>query len=76
MMLIDPCRIHDFIFVVAKGEIDGKLAGRYASISRNASLINPEVAAPTVLIESASRNIVVKNYDSMTVVMSCLRADE
>ncbi len=70
------CADSNGLLIASKGEMDPKLAGRFSSMVKNAALINPDVADPTILIETASRNIVVKNYDSMTVTMSCLKAEE
>jgi hypothetical protein len=60
---------------VANGEIKGTLAGRFASISHQASLIHPDQPPPTILIETRDRKVLVKDYDSMTIALRCLKQD-
>jgi Ragulator complex protein LAMTOR5 len=60
---------------IAKGEVVGSQAGRYTAISRTAASIHPDMSPPTILIETADRNILIKNYDSMTIVMKCDRQE-
>ena len=55
----------------AKGEINGIDAGRYSSISRQASSLHSDQSPPTVLIETNDRKIIVKDYDAMTIVLRC-----
>ena len=65
-----------FINVPAKGEINGADAGRYSSISRQASSLHSDQSPPTVLIETTERNIIVKDYDAMTIVLRCALPNE
>ncbi len=80
IILSFSCGFDTYILIIhgniAKGELDPRLAGRFTSMVKNAALINPDTADPTILIESSSRNIVVKYYDNMTVTMSCLKSEE
>ena len=67
----------DTIIIIAKGELSGDLAGRLSNISRLASSLTVENAAPhAVIIETADRSIVVKDYDSMTIALKCSRETE
>ena len=63
-------------YLLAKGELNGVHAGRYADISRSANSLCMEQSPATVLIETAERNIIIKDYDSMTIVMRCNRTEE
>lgn len=62
--------------IPAKGEINGADAGRYSSISRQASSLHSDQSPPTVLIETTDRNIIVKDYDAMTIVLRCALPNE
>mmetsp|Transcript_12629 Transcript_12629/g.12265 ORF Transcript_12629/g.12265 Transcript_12629/m.12265 type:complete len:91 (+) Transcript_12629:179-451(+) len=70
------CADMNGLLITAKGEIDGSDAGRYSSISRQASSLHPDQAPPTVLIETNDRNILVKDYDSKTIVLRCQLSKE
>lgn len=64
-------RPYSLFFPHPPGELKGAPAGRYCAISRAASSLCPEQAAPTTIIETQTRNVVVRDYDAMTVVMRC-----
>lgn len=64
------CADANGLLISAKGELKGASAGRYTAISRAAAALCPEQQA-TVVIETANRNVVVRDYDGMTVVMRC-----
>ena len=59
----------------ANGELKGNLAGRFASIAHQAALIHADQPPPTVLIETRDRKVLVKDYDSMTIALRCLKQD-
>ena len=52
-----------------KGDLDKKVAGRFTSISREATKMHPNVQAPKVIIETSRSNILIKSYDAVTVVV-------
>ena len=63
--------------ISAKGELDCSLAGTFVSMSRHVSSIESDAsAAPTILIETNNRNILVKEYDSLTVVLRSSREEK
>jgi hypothetical protein len=68
-----PCSRH---VPLAKGDLNGKQAGKFSSIAKEAAGLSPEEQPPTVLIETLNRNLMVKDYDSMTIVISCSRSEE
>lgn len=71
------CADQNGLLIVAKGELSGTLAGRLSNISRLASSLTVENTAPhAVIIETADRSIVVKDYDSMTIALKCSREPE
>jgi hypothetical protein len=49
------------------------LAGRLASIAREAASLQPGAAPPTVVIESADRLLIVREYESVTLALKCER---
>jgi len=55
---------------IEKGDLVGASAGKYVSIAKAASSISPDAPNPTILIETENRNIVVKDYDAMVIVLS------
>ena len=57
------------LLVASKGELKGSPAGRFTAISRAAASLCPEQQA-TVVVETASGQLVVREYDGMTVVVS------
>ena len=59
--------------IASKGELHSSLSGRFSSISRAAAALEAEHTAPIVLIETEERNILVKEYDSLTVALRCTR---
>jgi len=61
--------------ITAKGELSADQSGRFCAISKTAAVLDPDQAAPAVLIESVERNILVKEYDSLTVVLCTERTD-
>ena len=60
--------------IAAKGELGSELSGRFCSISKTAGTLDSDQAAPSVLIETGDRNILVKEYDSLTVVLRIERS--
>ena len=53
-----------------QGKIDGaKTAGFFHSIARRASSLSPEAEAPIVLIETETRDVLVKDYDNFTITV-------
>eukprot|EP01038_Epipyxis_sp_PR26KG_P009673 gene9673-13023_t len=65
------CADNNGLLISAKGELEGASAGRFTAIFRNASLLNQEQTLPTVVIETEKRSVLIKEYDSMTVVLRC-----
>jgi hypothetical protein len=59
-----------------KGEMNGNLAGRYSSISRQAALLCRDQSCPVVTIETMSNRIVIKDYDTMTIALKCSRTED
>mmetsp|Transcript_8775 Transcript_8775/g.14946 ORF Transcript_8775/g.14946 Transcript_8775/m.14946 type:complete len:89 (-) Transcript_8775:297-563(-) len=64
------CADNNGLCISAVGELSAQQAGRYASISRTATSLNADTPA-TVLIETDESHILVKDYDSMTIVLKC-----
>lgn len=64
------CADSNGLAITSKGELSPAFAGRYSSLARHASSLYPDAGPPTILIETNERRIIVKDYDSMTVVMS------
>jgi len=62
------CADSNGLLISAKGELKGSPAGRYTAISRAAASLCPDQQA-TVVIETASSSLVIKDYDSMTVAV-------
>mmetsp|Transcript_1930 Transcript_1930/g.3064 ORF Transcript_1930/g.3064 Transcript_1930/m.3064 type:complete len:90 (-) Transcript_1930:172-441(-) len=58
--------------ISAVGELEPKHSGRYSSISRTAGSLNQDCPPPVVLIETRDRHILVKDYDSNTIVLKCV----
>ena len=53
-----------------QGPIDGaRTAGLFHSIARRASSLSPHMEAPIVLIETDARDVIVKDYDNLTVTV-------
>lgn len=57
------------LIFTGKGEIEKSAAGRYTSISREASKMHPGLQAPKIVIETSKANILIKSYDNVTVVV-------
>ena len=57
----------------AKGELNGALAGRYAAVLRLASSLCVDQPPPTVMIETQQHSFILRDYDTLTVVMKCKR---
>ena len=64
------CADSNGLAITSKGDLSPAFSGRYASLARHASSLYPDQSPPTILIETNERRIIVKDYDSMTVVMS------
>jgi len=60
--------------IVSKGELDSSLSGHFSSITKKSASLDADHTTPTVLIETQERNILVKEYDSLTVVLKCSRS--
>ena len=45
------------------------MSGRYTSLSREAAKMHPGLQAPKITIETSKANILVKNYESVTVIV-------
>lgn len=69
-------KIMYFTIILVRGDMDGRLAGRFSAMSREAASLSPEQQPPVILIETRDRHIVVKDYDNITLAMSCVRTDE
>ena len=66
-----------FIEFIAKGELEGNKAGWFTSVARKAKALAPDANdIPTVVIETNDRNILIKEYDSMTIVLKSVKADD
>ena len=61
---------------VAVGDINQNGVGRYCSISKLASSLIPDCPPPTVLIETRDSNLLVKDYDGVTVVLKCAPTED
>ena len=61
---------------IENGDLVGASAGRYVSIAKSASCIAHDAPNPTILIETENRNIVVKDYDAMVIVLSINTSDQ
>ncbi len=67
---------------IAKGELDESKAGWYSAVSRRAKMLgNNDNQAdhsnpPTIVIETIDRNILIKEYDSMTIVLKSTKSDD
>jgi benzoyl-CoA reductase/2-hydroxyglutaryl-CoA dehydratase subunit BcrC/BadD/HgdB len=71
------CADANGLLIRAKGDISGSHAGKYTSIIRNASSLSADSSAPaTVSIETASHRTIVKDYESMTIVLKCNKSLE
>ena len=70
------CIDNNGLTIAEKGELAGAPAGRYVSLSRLGSSLCPDQPEPVIMIDTKSRNIAVKDYDSMTIVISCERKNE
>mmetsp|Transcript_37032 Transcript_37032/g.37690 ORF Transcript_37032/g.37690 Transcript_37032/m.37690 type:complete len:96 (-) Transcript_37032:210-497(-) len=76
------CADTNGLCITAKGDLEANQAGRFVSIVRHAGLVAPDAAPAMVLIETASDNILVKEYDSMTsaysmtVAVKCSRTED
>ena len=68
------CADSNGLEIASKGELVGSNAGRFVSLTRLAGSLHPDQQTPNVLIETQTRNIVVKDYDGMTIAMSTRRA--
>ncbi len=66
-------RIAILYFYVAKGELSTASAGRYSAIYRNACKLGLEtgLGTPVVVIETQTRNVLIKQCDSLTVAVRC-----
>jgi hypothetical protein len=61
--------------IQAKGELQGSLAGRYASVLRLASSLSIDQPPPTVMLETQQHSFILRDYDTLTVVMKCKREE-
>ena len=63
--------------ISAKGALSANSAGTFTAIARLANSLNDDSStkAPSVLIETASGSILVKDYDTMTMTIKCASAD-
>jgi hypothetical protein len=63
--------------LAAKGELSANGSGQFTALNRLANSLNDETnpKPPTVLIETKTRSIVVKDYDTMTLVIKCVAND-
>jgi hypothetical protein len=52
-----------------KGDVDKSTSGRYTSLAREAAKMHPGLQAPKITIETGKANILVKSYDSVTIVV-------
>lgn len=61
----------------AKGDLSANSAGTFTAIARLASSLNDDSStkAPSVLIETATGSILVKDYDTMTMTIKCASAE-
>ena len=64
------CIDNNGLTVAERGELVGAPAGRYVSLSRLGGSLCPDQPAPMIVIDTKTRNIAVKDYDSMTIVIS------
>ena len=62
------CSDQNGLLISAKGELKGSPAGRFTTISRAAASLCPEQQA-TVVVEHQAGNLVIRDYDGMTVVL-------
>jgi hypothetical protein len=69
------CSDANGLLISSAGELKGSPAGRFTAISRAAASLCPEQQA-TVVIETESAQIIVRDYDSMTVAIRCSSAAE
>lgn len=64
--------------LAAKGDLSANNAGTFTAIARLAGSLNDDTStrAPTVLIETNSGSILVKDYDAMTMTVKCASGDK
>ncbi len=62
--------------LIAVGDLNPSSTGRLASLARVASSLNPECPPPSILIETRDTNILVKDYDGMTIVLKSTPTDD
>jgi hypothetical protein len=55
----------------AKGELGSNSAGRFTAVSHLAAQLSDGVGSrpPSVIIETKSRTLLIKDYDNMTMVL-------
>jgi len=70
-----PMRTYYSCPILAKGELQGSLAGRYASVLRLASSLSVDQPPPTVMLETQQHSFILRDYDTLTVVMKCKREE-
>ena len=65
--------------IAAKGdqEVSPDKSGRYSSIAKLAADLSsdPNETSPSILIETDDRNLLVKEYDAMVIVLSCTKSE-
>lgn len=70
------CADSNGLCISAVGLLNPKNTGRFCAISRVASSLSPECPPPTILIETRDMDILVKDYDGMTIVLKCTPNDD
>ena len=65
------CNDANGLALVVSSEDDPETTGLYTTLLRTAATLSPgDDAAPTILIETDKRNIIVKEYDGLTMAIS------
>ena len=65
--------------ISAKGDLTADKAGRFTAIAKTAnelSLLSSDQQLPSVLIETEERDILVKEYDSVTIVLCSAKSED
>lgn len=66
--------------IAAKGDVSEDKAGRFTAIAKAANelsqVTSSDQQAATVLIETEDRDILIKEYDSLTIVLSSAKLEE
>jgi hypothetical protein len=65
------CADSNGLLISAKGELESssQYSGRYASILRHAASLAVDQPPPTVVLETYSKSVVIRDYDNLTLVM-------